>query len=296
MLRCNCPEWQVRADMSSESETVPPPLPSATPREPDLTTARIRDLDQDRHLTPGGGRGNEAIVRTFGPIVYGMASALVLEDPSAAERIAPAVFQTFAARSRKLRRRTLLALWFFQTTIIAARKERKRLRLPQKPIEPIQVALFHLNRLRPKLRDPLVLCEIFALGESSAAAMLRTKDRRISSRVSTGLNKLQKRVRKSGARADALLAGIVALAPSDIVERIVSRLPDPSPLVRETISGWRWLTFRRVLGRTLLAAARVVCVIAILFGTFVYLATHGYLMPLFIKLGSATWLRSTPKS
>ena len=81
--------------MSSESETVPPPLPSPTPGEPDLTTVRIRDLDQDRHLTPGG-RGNEAIVRTFGPVVYGMASALVLEDPSAAERIAPAVFQTFA--------------------------------------------------------------------------------------------------------------------------------------------------------------------------------------------------------
>src|SRR5437762_2936461 len=193
--------------MSSESETVPPPLSSPAFGEPDLTTARVRDLDQDRHLTPGA-RGNEAIVRTFGPVVYGLAAALVLEDPTAAERIAPAVFQTFNTRWRKLRKRTLLALWFFQTTIIAARAERKRLRLPQKPIEPVQLALFYLNRLRPKLRDPLVLCEIFRLGESSTAAMLRTKDRRISSRVSTVLKKLQKRVPKSGARADALLAGI----------------------------------------------------------------------------------------
>ena len=69
--------------MSFKSETVPPPLPSAAPGEPDLTTARIRDLDPGRPLTPGG-RDNEAIIRTFGPVVYGMASALVLEDPSAA--------------------------------------------------------------------------------------------------------------------------------------------------------------------------------------------------------------------
>ncbi len=294
MRRCNCLEGQARADMSTESETVPPPLTHAAPGEPDLTTARLRDLDQDRHLTPGG-RGSEAIVRTFAPIVYGMASALVLEDPTAAERIAPAVFQTFNTRWRKLRRRTLLALWFFQTTIIAARKERKRLNLSQKPVEPIQVALFHLNRLRPKLRDPLVLCEIFRLGESSAAAMLRTKDRRISSRVSTGLKKIQKRVRKSGSRADALLAGIVALAPSDAADRVLTRMPQPSPLVNETISGWRWLTFRRALRRVSLAAARIVCVLAILFGTFVYLATHGYLMPLFIKLGQRDMVKKHPE-
>ena len=280
--------------MSFKSETVPPPLPSAAPGEPDLTTARIRDLDPGRPLTPGG-RDNEAIIRTFGPVVYGMASALVLEDPSAAERIAPAVFQTFNARWRKLRRRTLLALWFFQTTMIAASKERKRLRLPPKPVEPVRVALFHLNRLRPKLRDPLVLCEIFALGERSAAAMLRTRDRRISARVSTGLKKIQKRVRKSGARVDALLAGIVALAPAEVPERIAARLLEPSPLVKETISEWRWITFRRILRRTLLAAVRVLCVIAILFGTFVYLATHGYLMPLFIKLGQREMVKNHPE-
>jgi hypothetical protein len=256
--------------------------------------ARIRDLDQDHHLTPGE-RGNEAIVRTFGAVVYGIAAALVLEDPSAAERIAAAVFQTFNVRWRKLRRRTLLALWFFQTTIIAARAERKRLSLPQKPVEPVQVTLFHLSRLRPKLRDPLVLCEIFALGESSVAAMLRTKDSRVSSRISSGLKKLQNRVRKSGERADALLAGIVALARSDVAERILTTLPEPSPLVRETISGWRRLTFRRVLRRTLLALARVVCVIAILFGTLIYLATHGYLMPLFIKLGQRDMVKKHPE-
>jgi hypothetical protein len=279
--------------MSSESVTIPPPY-SATAGQPDLTTARIRDLDQDRYLTPGE-RGNEAIVRAFGPVVYGIAAALVLEDPSAAERIAPAVFQTFNVRWRKLRKRTLLALWFFQTTIIAAKAERKRLELPQKPVEPVQVALSHLSRLRPKLRDPLVLCEIFALGESSVATMLRTKDRRVSSRVSTALKKLQNRVRKTGARADALLAGIVALAPKDVAERIITRFSDSSPLVKETISGWRRLTFRRVIRRTLLAAVRVLCVLAILFGTFIYLATHGYLMPLFIKLGQRDMVKKHPE-
>src|SRR3954471_18911646 len=111
------------SDLSADS-------PAAAPGELDLRTARIRDLHQDRHLTPGE-RGDEPIVRTFAPVVYGLAAALLLEEPNAPERIAPAVFRAFNARWKKLPKPSLIAVWLFQTTLIAARRERKRRRLPK---------------------------------------------------------------------------------------------------------------------------------------------------------------------
>src|SRR4051812_19154476 len=101
--------------MPSEIETVSPPRdPVPATGNIVLTIARVDDLDQDRHLTPGE-RGDDPIVRAFGPTIYGLAAALLLEDPTAAERIAAAVFQTLKLRWKKLSKRTLLAVWLFQT-------------------------------------------------------------------------------------------------------------------------------------------------------------------------------------
>ncbi len=261
----------------------------------DIRTLSIRDLYLDRQLAPEN--GNETILRALGRTIYGLAAALVLEDPAAAERIAPAVFQTLRVRWKKLSKRTLLAVWLFETTLIASREERQRLRLAKRPIEPIQLTLFRLNGLPVKIRDAVVLREIFGVSGEEAGRVLRTKTRRVATRVSKGLKKLQKPLSKTGENPEALLRGITPLAPTDAPERLVANSARTSTqeLLQQTISSWRWVRAGRFAKRLMLGLARGVAVLAVVFACVAFLATHGYLMPLFIAMGQRDMVKKHPE-
>src|SRR5688500_6700593 len=96
----------------TESNCEPPFVPPAH----DLRSARLRDFQGKADL-PG-------VLSTFASPIHGIASALIPENPTAAENVTRAVFQLFLERGRKLPQRRLAAVWFFQTALIAAKMER----------------------------------------------------------------------------------------------------------------------------------------------------------------------------
>lgn len=282
----------------SSGNASPPPVPVLNPAGLDLRLSRVRDLDQDRHFTPGE-RGDEPLIRAFGPAIYGLASALILEDPTAADGVSAAVFETLQRRWRKLRKRTLLATWFFQTTIVAVRRERKRLQLPKKTGEPVLRALFRLNRLPAKLREIVVLRDVLAVNEEAAARALRMPAKRAVKHRVAALRKIQKEVRKTGTNAEELLTGLLTFAPPDAPDRILAAVNAPTvlrtALVRETVSTLRWLRFRLFLKRVLASVAAVLCLLLLLAATVSFLFTRGYLLPFLIEMGPRQAAKKHPE-
>ena len=94
----------------------------------DFRESRLRDLRPA--LTSGEhASGNHgAFARTFLPLVHGLAVLLIPENPDAAANVTRVVFELVHVRKAKFRGRTLTAAWVFQSTLIACRKERQRLR------------------------------------------------------------------------------------------------------------------------------------------------------------------------
>src|ERR1041385_6712130 len=94
-------------------------------------TLTIRDLRRDRSLAPGGARFIE-VARRFMPLVYGISSALIPEQPEAAEAVTIAVIETLAFRWRTISRKIPVASWLVRTTWYVAARERSRLGLKAK--------------------------------------------------------------------------------------------------------------------------------------------------------------------
>jgi len=182
--------------------------------------------------------------------------------------------------------------------MIAAKRERQRLRLSLKPTTPAQVVLSRLNRLPAKLREPVLLCELFQVPISAAAQTLRLKERRLGKRVAAGLKKLQRHARKTKDNAQAILRSLWIAPPAEMSERIVAPV-EPAharePLVRLTIWSWRWIRLRPALRRTLATIGGIICVLALLFASFAYLATHGYLTAFFIRMGQRQAFKEFPE-
>ncbi len=245
--------------------------------------------------------GLDPIVQDLASRVHAMAVALVPEDPGAAPRVTLAVFQTLAVRGPKLGKRTLLPVWLLQTTLIAARHERRCLRLPRSGAEPSQLLLLRLNRLPAKRRDIIVLRDLFGAPEEASAAALRLRLPRAAKRRAAGLRQLDKALKKSGQKADAvfaLLAGSPAQAPLDLPalrEELSREQPGPSAPVKQAVRAWRWIRLRAFVRRTLAAVGGVACVLGVCFAVFVYLATHGYLTAFFIRMGQRQAFKNHPE-
>jgi DNA-directed RNA polymerase specialized sigma24 family protein len=160
----------------------------------------IRDLRRDRTLAPGGGRFPE-VVRRFLPLVYGISSALIPENPAAAETVSTAVFETLAFRWRRPRR-TLIATWLVRTTCFAAARERRRLGLKAKAGTAaglLAQRLFkEVNHLAPRYANAVVLCSFLKEAPENAAAALRTNTVRVEKRNRKAVARLTKRMQKLG--------------------------------------------------------------------------------------------------
>ncbi|HTG44749.1 MAG TPA: CotH kinase family protein [Verrucomicrobiae bacterium] len=276
---------------------------SFTSARGELRTLRFRDIRRDFSLAPGG-QSHEDLIRAFLPGIYGLASLLMPENPTAAASVSVAVFQTFALRWRKPSRRAFVGVWLFQTTLLAALAERKRWKLPKPPKKSaarVQAQFFRaLHRLKSKIRNILILHQVFQAPVVSISAALRLPVGRVEKRLSASLTRLEKRFQKLDFDPRAAFSSIGTGLPAETPDEVLTQLrqsftPSREPLVRSTIRSWRWIRFRTFIRRTLAVTGGTVTVLAITAGIFVYLATHGYLTAFFIRQGQRQAFKDFPE-
>ena len=142
------------------------------------------------------------MVRRFLALVYGISSALIPENPAAAETVSTAVFETLAFRWRQISRKTVIATWLVRTTCFAAARERRRLGLNAKAGTTaglLAQRLFkEVNHLAPRHANAVVLCSFLKETPENAAAALRTNTGRVEKRNRKAVARLTKRMQKLG--------------------------------------------------------------------------------------------------
>jgi spore coat protein CotH len=293
---------------SPASREPPAQEPNAAIEKPPkhLSAASLRELRRDRSIAPGGAEFDD-FIRAFLPLVYGSALSLVPEDTAAVERIVLAVFRSFAVRWRRLPRRTVVAVWLFRSTWFAARRERRRLRLPapaKGSVAAVNLILFRaLNRLRPVFLDGGVLGGMLRENVADVGRAMRRREARAAKLLARGAAKLAKALRRERVTTapDALLAGIVSPAPIEIESLVLRQMREWSPrgnkdgLVRATLRAWRWVGFKRLLRRGIGMAAVSFGVLLAAGFTVVWLAQQGYLTAWFMRLGSRQILQEIPE-
>jgi hypothetical protein len=255
--------------------------------------ATVRDLKTYPDWAPGGSRFSE-IVELYLPLAYGVASKLLPESPDSAAKIASAVFESFAFRCRRLSKRTVLASWFFRSALFAVLRERKRLRPKPAKSDPLFArsrAAIKINKLKKKYFDIAFLSLIHPI-PAEIALTLRTSESKAQKLQGRAFKKVSKIIRKNKIEADALsfLRDFLIPGPDELKQSITSQTiactpkQTKSPLARDIIHAWEWFLFRRIARRIAIGVARALVIIVLLFGTFIYLATHGYLMGFFLRM------------
>lgn len=253
--------------------------------DPGLAT--VGRLRRDTALAPGGQR-YEALVGALAPLVHGAASQMLPERTDLVPEIVTAVFESFAARWRKLPRKTVVASWLLKTTCFVALKQHRlhRRTLPALDMkgEMARAAWKRLIRLPTKQLDAFTLrC---ALGHPAAALAraLGTREARVEKRSRRALKKLTRLWRKHAAGADpaALLQSVPAPLSAEFEGALLERVARPAeprprtPLVQSALRAWRWAGFRRAMRRTLAAVGLVVLMLGLAAGTVSVLFQRGY--------------------
>src|SRR5688572_12005827 len=127
--------------------TPPPNDPQADPSLRQYNTRSRKELRNDPALRPGG-EHFDSLVRAYLPVVYGVGSRLVPEDPQAAERISHSAFELLAVNWARVvkgncSQLTLIAHFLLRAAVDASARERKRLRL-KKPVKGNSAAEYSL--------------------------------------------------------------------------------------------------------------------------------------------------------
>lgn len=247
------------------------------------------------------------MVSAFLPLVYGAGLKLVPESPGSAGRIATAVFECFAARWRRLPKRTLIGPWLLRATASVATRERKRRNL-SKPSRGSEAAdyflLFKLlSRAGRKLSDPFFLCHACGASMEDAARQLRIKPLAVEKRVTKARRWLRGKLSKTSLGSDvaAALRGMVSPVPPEVqaeVSATLSRWTPISPradLTRSTLTAWRWLAIRTFFKRVLAGVGAVVVVLVVLGLTLNYLGRRGHLNGFFIRMNNRQMAREHPE-
>jgi hypothetical protein len=258
-------------------------------------TLTIRDLRRDRSLAPGGARFCE-VARRFVPLVYGISSALIPEQPEAAEEVTIAVIETLAFRWRTISRKIPVASWLVRTTWYVAARERSRLGLKAKSEISTgilaQTFFKRLLGLPRKSVEAFVLCAIFGEFPSDVAKALRTTTVRVEKRHFKAVAKLTKRIhktvaklQKSGAIEAPSFRSYVLQPSVEVSERIVGRIAQwtrkskKDALVVNAISRWQWLAIGRFFKRLGATVGVIGCVLFSLGVTLKFLIDRGVVNP-----------------
>jgi DNA-directed RNA polymerase specialized sigma24 family protein len=206
------------------------------------------------------------VVERYLPLVYSSALRRT-GDPRKAAEASLAVFLVLARRARRLSQRKALAGWLFHVTRITCRKlgaPRPRGRLARmfrrRSVQPSSFAAEideAVYRLRPKLRDLVLLCGTLGHEPPEAAGLLRIREARARKRWARGLRHISRHLRKCGmtldpqavasaCRAETLVPITDGLA-NDIRTAIAEgkgRRP-ALKLARRTLSSLAWMRWRR---------------------------------------------------
>lgn len=265
----------------------------------------IRELRWNKALAPGGA-DYEQLVRAYMPFVHGTALVLLPENPATVTDVVTAVFQTFALRWRKEPKRTLLATWFLRTSWFVVRKARKQLQLPAPPklsVSAGQLALFNrLDKLPPKLLDPLIVRLILQESASRTAHTLRIKERRVEKRTARAVIKLAKAVRKfpEGPRPVALLESLNVPVPLEMESEVLNRLRsgterrEKNELTRAAARAWRGIAFGRNIRRLCKAGAAGIAVLLCVGLALAWLLMQGYLSLAVLRFVGGRLVKETP--
>ena len=215
-----------------------------------------------------------------------------------AEEVTCAVFLVLARRARGLRKKTVMAGWLFHVTAVACSKltgERgrtgawrwfgRRTKSSLPPEAPLWVRVAPkidaaLGRLPTAQRDAVLLRVLLNRELDSAAAILRTSERRATRRVEGGLKRLARLLRRQGASVDleplaqaCSAEGCAAPLPEGLVAGILESTgtslgkQTSFKLARRTSVTLAWARWRR---RLAIAIASFVLLLVTVAGTAWY--------------------------
>jgi spore coat protein CotH len=271
-----------------------------------LSDLSIRDLRRNRALAPGG-IDHANLVKSFLPLVYGSVRLMIPEPEVALDGVVNAVFQAFALRWRRLRRRTLVASWLLRTTWFAATRERKRLRLPAPSPRTADAAgpllLKTLCRLRVNCLEVLILHYVLPGSSNDCNRQSSRKEARRLKLARKSRASLDKRLRKQGAVSDVdeLIRRLFTEAPQELEDHVLSRMHEWSPkqrkdpLVRAALSAWQWFELRRSLARMVKGAAVSIFILALTITLFIWLLRQGYLTFRLLKFVNQRVIKEIPE-
>ncbi len=284
--------------------TIPPTAPPVLIPIP-LTFA---DLRKNPSLLPDQ-TGRDSLLLYYSPLVHGLASALIPQDPAAHERIVVTTFELLAYRWKKVSKKTTIAAWLFRTTWFAIRKEQKS--LARKNIASVADPLVknlgliarHILCLPPKLGEPLLLQFICQTPSATIAKALRTKEKTLAKRTKKGLACIAKKMRrlKMASTPEAVLNSLAVQTTPELSERLTTHFSTESQkqkhtdLFKTTQGSWRWFRFRRFCGTILRIFLTNVGILTVIGFILFWLATNGYLTLWFITFGTRQLTKEIPE-
>lgn len=271
-----------------------------------LAALTIRQVRDERALAPGGARFEE-VIWALGPLVRGCGLRLVPEDPTAAGRIADAVFAAFARGWRRLPKRTVIAVWMLRSACFAGRKERRRLKLARLSEEQSQrehqQLLADLCRLRMPALNALVLRLLLQIPSEVAGQSLRIHPGFVETDLERGRKSLAVRFKKRSKNDGvALLSGMCQLPGAQMeaegVELIAAMCANKVPksaLASGIFWGWRWMAWRRRLKWCGVTLGLLVGLLVTLGFTANWLMKKGLLMGWIIEHSQRQMVKDAPE-
>jgi DNA-directed RNA polymerase specialized sigma24 family protein len=244
----------------------------------------------------------DALVRAYLPLVYGSAVRFLPGNAEASSEVAAAVFQLFALRMRRLRKKTLIASWLLRSTWFAAWRKRKRLRLPAAPSDPAaknyDLLLRRLFALKPVEHQAVLLHFLLNESPERAAQVLRISPCRFQAQAVNGATRLSKQLKRVTTNSAVLLRELVSEPQEEVTASILNSLREAPPtkaeLVRSTLSAWRWMRVRLFFKRLLATLSVIVCLVALLVGSFVWLVKNGFVSQIFFRFGANQLAKEIP--
>lgn len=278
----------------------------------------IRQLKGAPTLQPGSD-GFASVASFYLPAIYGMALACLPERPEAAEVVASAVFETFAARWKRLPGKTVVVVWLLQTAQYAIARQRAILGLPGRIGTAngwvTQRLLKAALALAPRLAGPFFSTTLLRQPTPLVAEAFGINPTRVARRIAKSATRMDRRQRKilkgaakffplatitAAADSTTALMAISQQAPLELEARILSRLTawnlalPRTELARSAIAAWRWRAVGVFARRTLITFSCILGTLGLLGGTLFYLADHGWLTLAFMQWGQARIIKQFP--
>ncbi len=265
------------------------------------------DIKKNPELAPNQKTGH-LIVQHYSPLVFGVASALLPNEPAAHERIVWVAFELLADRWKRIPKKTTIAAWLLRTVCFAVQREQRAPGRAKALLSPALMArmilIKYIFRLPAKLAEPIILLLICQFSLPALGSALRVKEAAVSKRAKIALAKIQKLLIRTGVAEtpSAILQSLTVPFSPELLDQLNSHLqtvlppkPQRSPLFQKTLRSWRLLGLRQLWIAAMNTIGAVIVVVVILGLTFFWLATHGFLTHWFIQNSNRSLAKEMPE-